>query len=122
MTTLTPTPTQQELNVRFAKALGWIELEREGAVSRWPNWKWQFQEQTETWGSELPNYFAPENFHLVRAAVGELDDSERQEFKHYFCALIDPTVIIGRLEISTKGLLSPVEHIITAYLKVKGVN
>jgi hypothetical protein len=106
-------PTQQELNIRFAKALGWTEIlegNRGQLCGR--------NHPDNVWGTEIPNYFAPENFHLVRAAVGDLDMHKQEEL---FAALLYPQNLYGfQPEYYAKqGLLSPVEHIITAYLKVK---
>lgn len=107
------TPTQQELNVRFAKALGWRQTAGEqfriaGIVKRSYNWVRGHGEEI-SYG--CPNYFAPENFHLVRAAVEQLPDLLRAE---YFYGV--------KSDWSCEPFLAPVQEHIENYLKVKEVN
>lgn len=126
MNTASLTSTQQELNVRFAKALGYKTEHDEGCDGdgRIPTMNvLTYRRCSFCDGKKYPNYFAPENFHLVRAAVGALFEIEKNLFYNHIKDAIDPEKqMVDYREFVMLVFLSPVEHIITAYLKVKEAN
>lgn len=112
-------PTQQELNVRFAKALGWKIIEPGTDSFRNPYEQLANKEHETILASNLPNYFAPENFHLVRAAVGELKAGHQVLFFSYLQEVLGIFDDAGVHFAISKAFLSPIDQVITAYLKVK---